>query len=884
MKKLIRIIKNKNWIEILEYSKSLSDSERYSTIETLRKIDIDNHILQENGSNLIGEKRSEFYENRQQIDSCLNYFLITCTRNYEDLKILEEPHEFGVYSPFYRFITTDQYQPLIAFYKLFPPDYLDKVLKQISKDRFGNVNFKFLWKWYEHKWVVFDEAFFVRSLLEVRMFTRNTMDDAAFLYENREALESVFLKFYKHETPILDISKWNARDGFVCKKVWEFWTEVILILQEKGYEFDRTILSNLFNSLLNNWKKTHLNWHVRLLKLFKPDHDELIENQVTLFSILGTGHTSLMNYSIQCIKVIHKREDFDKKSFIENFILTFSNEKMTKSILIGLGIIESYLSKSYEIDVTFKDDIAVLLMQANTKVQEKVAEILVKYFYDDDLKDTVEPYRTYLRQESKAILGLEDEVGLSISDTRIERELNPIHTITNWDDLLLHIGTCIRTQSLADIDLFYESLAVLQSEIPNNYAKQLKPYTKLLFNRGWENHTILIFAHFIERWISNRYSSIDYEKENPIPFVVIKTNLLLEKLKNKNNLPFLSTPTHEPFFIEPSAILSKLFKYEERKENVHLEDLIVACNRVLKSKINKELAEKSKSLKGYYGEAIQYLLGATDKINFTKSTLPLWAQISRIRNPNKQFPEFKKSYAANYHTVVKPFEISFNTKVDANDYATWYRLTLEDNWNYSWYNKEVRLVYDYVFYNTASAEKGYRKDIESQISLNPNYIDALLCRYIPDTASGNEVSGFEECLYPMRFILESQLYIYHSGWLYIAACLLFEKRISRDLATEYIHLAISRKDDLDYLAQTIGILLSLKHAPINRFIEYLDKPTEYVEVKQFQYQTLTQCIMLINSDNKPRNSKKIIQYYKEWLNFLKLEMPSEVKEKITNLK
>ncbi|MBK8635155.1 MAG: hypothetical protein IPN72_16920 [Saprospiraceae bacterium] len=172
------------------------------------------------------------------------------------------------------------------------------------------------------------------------MFDRSTVEDANFLLHNIEALEKVFLKFYKYETPILDISKWDAREGIVCKKVYEFWTEVIVILQERGYIFDRSIITNLFESLLNNWKRPHLDWHVRLLELFQPTKEELITNQSTLISILGTGQPSLINFVILKIKVIYQDKNFDTLTFMDNVPIIFSNNKITKSLFVVLEIIE----------------------------------------------------------------------------------------------------------------------------------------------------------------------------------------------------------------------------------------------------------------------------------------------------------------------------------------------------------------------------------------------------------------------------------------------------------------------------------------------------------------------------------------------------------------
>lgn len=884
MEKIIHIIKKKNWEEILLYTKALSDEDRYSTLETLQKIDIDTDLLKGSGADLTGEKRVLFYKNRQELDNFLSYFKITCTRDYKDIKKLDIKLDYGTFNSYNSFITKNNIALLIPFYKLFPPTYLDKIIKGFSKNEFNDIHFNVLWGFYKNGWISFDESVFIKSLLVIPMFNRSTVEDAAFLFDNRDALEEVFLKFHEHETPILDISKWEAKDGFVCKKVYEFWTEVILLLQEKGYEFDRVIISHLFESLLNNWKKLHLDWHVRLLKFFKPTSTELLKNQSTLFSILGTGHNSLMNYAMQSIKSIHTDKNFDRSLFVESFPIMFSNEKTEKSILIGLNILEFFLKESFTVDLEYREKLAILLMQAEPKTQEKAANILVDFFKDVDLKECVTPYASYIKQKTQDILKIEEQVEASIFESTPSEEIEPIHLITNWDTLLMHIGTCIRTKSARDIDVFYESLNQLQFEIPADFEKQLKPYTKQLSNRHWENYVMITYASFITFWASKTIIPIRVTEHNPIPFLLKKSELLIGKLGSKNNLPFLSTPTHEPFYVDPISLLDKLLQYEERKEAVNLEDLIVACNRILISKINSAVTKKSKQLTGYYAEAIQYLFGATSKINHTVKTLPLWTQIARIKSPNVVFSEFENSSAAGYPTIAMPFEHTFDITVDANEYVTWYRLTMHDNWNFTWYNKTKTKTYPSIFYNTAPSGKATREDIAFQLSLNPSYLDPQLCRYLPDTTSGNEVSGFEDCLFPLQFILENQIRIFHSGWLYVATCLLFEKKISRDLASEYIQLAISRKENLDHLASVLGTLISLKFAPVNRFIEYLDKPNDFIEVTQFQLQVLYASIMSFDKESLPRSCKKIVSYYKETLTSLKLQLPKEIEKKLKKIK
>ena len=168
MERIINLIKNKNWDEILNFSKALTEEERFSTISLLKGLDIDRDILKKEVSKLIGQERNDFSKNRQQLDACLNYFLITCIRNYEELKRIETKHEFYTSNPYYSYISTSNFEPLVNLYRLFPPNYLNKVIKDLSKERFRNINFKILWKFYENNWVEFDEEFFVRSLFNLQ--------------------------------------------------------------------------------------------------------------------------------------------------------------------------------------------------------------------------------------------------------------------------------------------------------------------------------------------------------------------------------------------------------------------------------------------------------------------------------------------------------------------------------------------------------------------------------------------------------------------------------------------------------------------------------------------------------------------------------------------
>ena len=290
------------------------------------------------------------------------------------------------------------------------------------------------------------------------------------------------------------------------------------------------------------------------------------------------------------------------------------------------------------------------------------------------------------------------------------------------------------------------------------------------------------------------------------------------------------------------------------------------CSDRLKSNSPTKMLKLADELKGDYTPAVHYLLGISDNLLPTEGLLPLWTQVARTRYPEKTFNELGKTSARDFPSVVAPFYLSYEVKRTFSDCRKyhWDRLFLEHNWSRNWSGEKIiepdfpDLFY-YTAYNKTEIYQSMR-EFEYRISLIPHYVDALLLRFIPDTASENEVAEFEYCLDPLRFIFENQLRVHHSGWIYIAHCLLFEKKVSRQLAAEYINLAMQQgflKDD--YLAQCIGYMIAKKYAPINRLIEYFDMAVSS-GVKEFQCLIARKCVENAVESDLPVNYKKVLMF------------------------
>ena len=725
------------------------------------------------------------------------------------------------------------------------------------------IAFETYWVLYKAEEIPFDEALFTKNITAPYLYDDKKVRYTDLVLHDQEFHDKIFRRLHRYENQM-----------FHDAKLWE---DFFVHLQRQGYVFDRKYIPELLESLLNPWKKPHLNWHCRWVEFLEPTTDELLACQQTLFALLSTGNTNLINFALKHIQRIANEKAFDFQSFADNFALCFTIQKIAKSQLIGVEILEKYYQKQAPSNPDYREQLAVLFTVPDTQLQEKVANLLTTYFNHEGLPEVIAPYRDYLKGKAQDLLqslpspnssetseNSENSHTSHTSQTartpkiaRAARSLTP-------EDLLFLLGDCLRERTPQTIDLFFEGFNQLQDDFPADFKEQLAPYLKQL-DKHWNGiASVPILRWFLQRWTGDK-KKLNKEDETffltTLPYLYYKAQHLLEKLKEKNRLPFLSTPTHAPFYIEAEVLMDRLLQYEAQGENPDLHDLVVACNRLLFKEVSATAKEKAQQLKGVYAPAIQYYIGLTDEVQPTEELLPLWTQITRIKHPNKEFVEFANTSAKDFPTVVKPFMIDFWMKTRKQSDVTFHYLNLEDNWNNNFDMKQKATKYPFPYYNTGNSRKGWGTDKLYQCSLNPHYPEAQILRYIASYAKGNESYQIEYMQTSMQVLLENHLPIYHSGWLFVAVALLFEKKPTRDMAATYILEHLEYGTNLNLLAQYIGKLLAEQYAPIARFVEFLDIPTRDPKIKAFQKAVVEAYLPLVEKlDKKPTNHKKLVEF------------------------
>ena len=856
---LLSAIKAHDFTAIRTICFGLSEQERNSLIHTLQTVRWEQlyHNTQKKAPRLALEERNYF-----------SYSLLCLCRTSEELKEIKLSGEtISSNDQMILYMSRIHFSEILNLIETQEGKYLITLFKSFSEeDLLTEFTFQNLWTLYQKGIITYNENLFIEKFFfwNNKHITDEPFVD--FLLENKEISEKIFAIVPQHITQEVPYPS-------------DAWKELYSILQAKGYFADRSIVGSHIEALLNPYKKNILDFYCRIIETFEPTRQELLSHQSTFFALLSSDKTSVVNFVMKLIKEIANEKDFDFQTFADNFALCFATQKIAKSQLIGLDILAKHYKQQPPINLEYREQLAVLFTVPDAKLQEKVASLLTTYFNHEGLPEVIAPYRDYLKGKAQDLLATlspsENSENSENSQTAraartsqtacATRTLTPITYPLSPEDLLFLIGDCIRERSPLVLDLFFEGLNQLQAQIPADFSQQISPYQKQLGEQSFEFTTYRKCMRWvIDVWEGKASLSDDIfggKLYNPTPFLREKTKRLLLKIKQGNSLPFVSTPTHAPFYIDPLTFLEHIAQYEKAGKNPMWEDVVVGLNRLLPTEITEVHKQLALSLTGEYAPALQYYFEVSKTITITDTTRVLWGQVLRLKDIDGLFPELEIPQKPNLQGLVCPFYLKYEVKPTKINGVERNKIILEDNWDkkYSTYSLYNDLGANY--YNVSPMSKGKDEDIDYGLSLNPRYIDGWLCKYLLTYAQGVEGESLTEATRVMSLLLEHHLPIYHGGWLMVATCLLAERKNLRDLATEYIFLSLQKGETLTYLAEAIGTLLAHKYAPIARFVEFLDIPTRDPKIKTFQKAIIQTYLSLAEKlDKKPTNHKKLADW------------------------
>ncbi len=495
------------------------------------------------------------------------------------------------------------------------------------------------------------------------------------------------------------------------KKVDDVWIHTITnLVEEQKIDRTKTLIATIYTST-KGFNKNLSGWFFDLLIGLNPTKEEVLSLQDEFYAALNSPHSKVVNTVLKYFKIAAVDKKFKHTDFIENASILLSSEvkSVVNSTLMILDKIAK-INKSLHIDICKKASEA--LLNSDEKIQVRAAKIIAKYgdVKDEELCDEIAIYtdnlfyapkeiiNEYIQTESLEIVEEEEivEVHILSSETKL-----PVYE--DFDDIFFFVNQVLDNNEPYHLDLLLVYLPKLNLFINQQNVSRLAPLLKRSFDMAvsyeWSHqHGYLeVMASYlindfgkmllkkypaelasfwqykdkklkeIDRARRRRYQAT-YENQmihdhvyNIYRFLLMQTK---EYIVNNQAFEFLSTPTHEPCWIDPETFVDRLLVFQNKIVQYEFYDFQIALGRIPIVEITDAIAHKIERIQSKEIKAVLYY-------HFGKKTLQesailrpkAWMQSVLTRKVPEEITYFesKTSYSlkreiANYQWVCGPVE------------------------------------------------------------------------------------------------------------------------------------------------------------------------------------------------------------------------------------
>ncbi|WP_238426155.1 DUF6493 family protein [Capnocytophaga genosp. AHN8471] len=382
-KELISALKNENWAEIRRIAFALPEQE---------KAQIKKQTHDKDWEKLFEKKRLAY-----ETEYLITYLMMCVCHNVEELLSVEKQLDFTSVKSFHTrikyplfFLNSLHSQAFMDFIHTPEGAYMIKGAQQVFEQSPRSFSIEILLALYTEGIIPFNEEIFVKNLYDIEYSRTQEAKAAEVLLQYPE----LATRMIPHTAKYID---YTLRSNLE-------WQKVFTLLCKKNYFPDKSFITSFIEVLLNPWKKNVLDMYCRWIEGFAPTEEELLPSQHTLFALLTLDKSSLINFAMKCIAQISTHPAFDFQAFADNFALCFTIQKIAKSQLIGVEILEKYYQKQAPTNPDYCEQLAVLFTVPDAQFQEKVASLLTTYFNHEGLPKIIAPYRDYLKGKAQDLL------------------------------------------------------------------------------------------------------------------------------------------------------------------------------------------------------------------------------------------------------------------------------------------------------------------------------------------------------------------------------------------------------------------------------------------------------------------------------------------------
>lgn len=504
------------------------------------------------------------------------------------------------------------------------------------------------------------------------------------------------------------------------------WMNALKSCMNEGKISRERLLKESISSATKNFNQSSSNWFMDLFMFLEPTKTEILHLQGELLNTFNSANSKPYNVVLKLFKDLAIEPEFKASTFLDHVPLVLTAESKT-AVSSALMVLDK-LAKKYPEQ---REQICIIACQAfihqDNNLQLRAAKLIQKYgeTNSEPVEEAIQAYYDALFSEARNILA--DFSKKFINDeTLIEDDLSnagsgfvEIRMPETFDEFVFLASQSFDQNETYHFDLLPASILKFQNEmtadnilklmpafqraykmitsdwtssmgyLDNMLAKFFTSYGQLLvrFNLISAEPIRLMQQSFVKsedekkaKWDGYKMRLGDIKPWDvythslgykPHKHILLNAFFMLER---KISLPLLSTPTHEPYWVSPIALIERLSHYQKANVIPGDMDFQIAIARCLRDDQVKAIKLANESLKGEYRELIGFILGEDQhpKDNYKLKSAWLVAAVT------KSSPDIDPKY------------ISFSNLSDAY-------LTGEFEWdslveNYIWQQYDYKLA------------------------------------------------------------------------------------------------------------------------------------------------------------------------------------------------
>lgn len=471
------------------------------------------------------------------------------------------------------------------------------------------------------------------------------------------------------------------------------WVKAFIDLSNEGKIDRQRVLQESLLAANRNFNKNLSGWFIGLFDKLEPLAKELLPLQQDLFSVLASPHSKVVSSSLRQIKKIGKEKEFNAVAFLDTAPMLLSTE--TKTILqLALQLLEKLAQQKPELTNRIAQLSAQAFLHQDEGIQTRAAKIIDKFSdkTDPELIATLQPYQQSMMQAAVRILDFLpannaeqslNEHAAQEMEQAPEEKWQVLPAVESMDDLVFLASQAFDNNESQHIDLLPAALINWQHQIRGENIDRLEPALQRAIkltsgdfrsSQGFLDHMLAIFfidycIHLVHTWpgesraLKELFGKYDEREGNQIrswlaiapgksylqnwskrgddPFYTAYKNFLLEalqKLKKGDSLPLLSTPTHEPAWVSPQALVERILKYQEAGQQPATMDFQIALSRCHPALYEEQAGSLIAQLAGEIKELVLYRLQQRRELPISTAYPDFWltallSQTTKVFHP-----------------------------------------------------------------------------------------------------------------------------------------------------------------------------------------------------------------------------------------------------------